>query len=773
MPFFQLYSLTSGGYFAEGHATFYRYQSSLIKPHLLIIPRMKFSNITLNRTLATIVMLFCIAGFSFSQGKYNFNVTELLDKLMLNPEYRVEHEVIRDMRLAGISDTKILDHIEEKYAKPRRKAANEKLKAGDVLHPYTKDKNPVPFSSCAPNDIGFEAGTFGSWTGQTGCMYTACSGCSSLGWVNATLPVSNRIKIVPAPTTDPCATVSGFPIPLPSPTGGNFSAKLGNNQVEAQTERISHQFVVTPADTNFLYQYAVVFDDPTHAPSDQPFFDFVITAPNGDTIPCSFQHYTAGGAIPGFQLSSNPAACGGASTTVYYKPWTTVGVNLGNYVGLQVTITCTTGDCGLCGHMGYAYLDFSCGTTTSSQFCVGTNSVVVVAPNEPGATYSWTPGGAATQSITVNPTVIDTVNVFVNPPSGCGYFVNFILIPTVINPAFTYTLGCTTATFTEATTITGGTVSSYSWSFPGGSPWSSTLQTPPTITYPPGGTYTVTLTVVSQAGCVASTQNVTITVPPLPVANAGSNITLCAGNTGVLNGSGTPPGGTYSWSPSTGLSSTTAASPTAGPFTGPATYTLTYTTVNGCKGTDVVSVAMGSEPLADANYVMSLTCEGVSVLFTDSSQNATAWHWDFGDGATSTMQNPPPHVFPYNGVYNVILVVTNAACKDSFNIPILIGDISAFLTVKAPNVFTPNNDGLNDCFEPIIGGSGALELANCITMEIFDRWGIKIFESSGGSVCWDGKTKSNTKAKDGTYYYLMEVGGNTFKGYVELLRHSK
>ena len=729
---------------------------------------MKFFNGLTCKIFTTAIVFCCMANLSFGQ----VNPTQLLDKILLNPEYQVESVVIKHMRVQGIADQKILDHIDKTYAQPRRAAARKGQKKGAPL-PSTFTYNDLYLaSSCNTNDIGLELGNFATWQGQTSCMSTSCAGCTALGWGAATIPLTGRITIVPAPAADPCANAAGFPIALPSPTGGKFSAKLGNNLTNAESERIVHQFIVQPQDTNFLYQYAVVFDDPGHAPADQPFFDFVITAQNGDTIPCSFQHYTAGGAIPGFQASTNPAGCGGLAS-VQYKPWTTVGVNLGAYLSQQVTITCTTGDCALCGHWGYAYLDFSCGTTTSSQFCVGTNSVVVVAPTEPGATYSWTPGGATTQSVTVNPTVIDTINVFVNPPSGCGYYVNFILIPTVINPAFTYTLGCTTATFTDATTITGGTVSSYSWSFPGGSPWSSTLQTPPTITYPPGGTYTVTLKVVSQAGCVAATQNITITIPPLPIANAGGNITLCSGNSGVLNGSGTPAGGTYSWSPSTGLSSTTVASPTAGPLTAQATYTLTYTNANGCKGTDVVTVMMGAEPIADANYVMSLTCEGVSVLFTDSSQNATTWHWDFGDGFTSTMQNPPPHMFPYNGAYNVILVVNNGACTDSFSIPIAIGDINAFLTVKVPNVFTPNGDDVNDCFEPIIGGSGVLELANCITMKIFDRWGVKIFESSGGSVCWDGKTKSNTKAKDGTYFYLMEVGGTVFKGNVALLRHNK
>jgi gliding motility-associated-like protein len=449
-----------------------------------------------------------------------------------------------------------------------------------------------------------------------------------------------------------------------------------------------------------------------------------------------------------------------------------VGVNLGKYVGQQVSIICTTADCAQCGHFGYTYLDFSCGTTTSSQFCAGTNSVTVVAPTEPGATYSWTPTGASTQSITVNPLVVDTVTCYVNPPSGCGYFVNFILQPTVIKPALTYTLGCTTANFGDATTITGGTISSYSWTFPGGAPSSSNLQIPPTITYPPG-TYTVTLNVVSQAGCTAASVPVVITIQPPPVVNAGADASICTGNSTVLNGSGTPPGGTYSWSPATNLNNTTIANPTAGPVTAPVTYTLTYTNSNGCKNTDVVNLSIGPPPVALASYVPSLTCDGVSVQFTDSSLDATGWTWDFGDGSSSTLQNPPVHIYEYNGVYVVTLIVTNANCRDTLVTPISIGDMNSFIKLIAPNVFTPNNDGENDCFQPMFSGPNADQLRQCTTMEIFDRWGIKIFESTGGYICWDGKTKSNTKAKDGTYYYLMSLGQTKFKGYVTLLRDKK
>ncbi len=721
-----------------------------------------------SRIITTAILLSMSASFSFGQG-FGYDTTALLNGILTNSEYQKEWDIIHMMRLQGKRDSKIMRVLEDKVAKDRAEAA-KKIQKGDPLVTKQTEKDLFLASSCNSNDIGFELGTFGTWTGQTSDIATFSStACLITAWANTTLPLTNRITIVPAPATDPCATVA-VPIPLPSPSGGLFSVKLGNNSTGAQSERIAHSFIVQPSDTNFIYQYAVVFQDPGHIPAEQPFFDFVILAQNGDTIPCSFQHYTAGAGIPGFQVST---ACSGSTN---YKPWTTVGVNLGKYLNQQVTVVCTTGDCKLCGHYGYAYLDFSCGTTSSTQFCSGTNSVTVVAPTEVGATYTWnTIPVQTTQTVTVNPTVIDTLTVFVNPPAGCGYFVNYILKPTVIKPGFTYTVGCTTANFSDTTLITGGTISTWNWSFPGGVPSSATGQNPPTVTYPVGGgTHNVTLNIISQAGCTAATASIPIMLLAPPTVSAGANSTVCGGNPVTLNGSGTPAGGTYAWSPATNLNNTTIPNPVASPVTAPIAYTLTYTGPNGCIKSDVTNLAIGSDPIANANYSLELTCEGISVLFKDSSQFATSWFWDFGDGATSILQNPPVHQYAYNGTYNVTLTVYNGACRDSMVTPISIGDINSFIDVKAPNVFTPNNDGLNDCFKPIITGSAVTELEKCMTMEIFDRWGIKVFESTGGvGVCWDGKTKSNIKAKDGTYYYLIKIGGNTFKGYLTLVREGK
>jgi gliding motility-associated-like protein len=85
-----------------------------------------------------------------------------------------------------------------------------------------------------------------------------------------------------------------------------------------------------------------------------------------------------------------------------------------------------------------------------------------------------------------------------------------------------------------------------------------------------------------------------------------------------------------------------------------------------------------------------------------------------------------------------------------------------------PNVFSPNNDGLNDLF--MITNTG-LKTLDCV---IYDRWGKKIYEFDTPSGSWDGKSSGGQRLNDGTYYYVLkiqtEAGVNKQeKGFVQLI----
>ena len=77
-----------------------------------------------------------------------------------------------------------------------------------------------------------------------------------------------------------------------------------------------------------------------------------------------------------------------------------------------------------------------------------------------------------------------------------------------------------------------------------------------------------------------------------------------------------------------------------------------------------------------------------------------------------------------------------------------------------PNIFTPNGDGFNDVFHPF-----PYSFVKDINIEIFDRWGIKMFSTNNPDINWDG-TNQSTKGKcpDGTYFYICKVNEIHYNG---------
>ena len=125
-------------------------------------------------------------------------------------------------------------------------------------------------------------------------------------------PVINRHTLTSGTGTD---MYGGFPVVAPG--GGNYSFKLGNDINGAQAEKATYTINVPPGANNYSFQfkYAVVFEDPSHPANQQPRFHIKIyDAATLDTIPCAQQFFVAGGAIPGFTLST-------VGSNRWYKPW--------------------------------------------------------------------------------------------------------------------------------------------------------------------------------------------------------------------------------------------------------------------------------------------------------------------------------------------------------------------------------------------------------------------------------------------------------------------
>ncbi|MBR4912480.1 MAG: gliding motility-associated C-terminal domain-containing protein [Bacteroidales bacterium] len=93
-------------------------------------------------------------------------------------------------------------------------------------------------------------------------------------------------------------------------------------------------------------------------------------------------------------------------------------------------------------------------------------------------------------------------------------------------------------------------------------------------------------------------------------------------------------------------------------------------------------------------------------------------------------------------------------------------DVFECLDYQLPNVFTPNGDGINDIFTPFMPYSGIVK----IEMEIYNRWGKRVFRTTDPDILWDGSDETTKQpSSDGVYYYGCKLFVNTLSGEVTYL----
>lgn len=195
---------------------------------------------------------------------------------------------------------------------------------------------------------------------------------------------------------------------------------------------------------------------------------------------------------------------------------------------------------------------------------------------------------------------------------------------------------------------------------PAGGTWSGTGISP-TGTFTPStagaGNATLVYTTTDPASGCLGHDTAVYTVYPLPLADAGNDVTICETDSTILVATG---GVNYVWSPSTGLSTTTNAQVTANP-TNTTVYHVTVTDANSCINTDSVTVTV--EPKPQASFTNNTACAGQPTIFNNTSTGNT-YHWNFGDGTSATDTNAI-HTYSTGGLYPVILVAFEGNCSDT------------------------------------------------------------------------------------------------------------
>lgn len=220
-------------------------------------------------------------------------------------------------------------------------------------------------------------------------------------------------------------------------------------------------------------------------------------------------------------------------------------------------------------------------------------------------------------------------------------------------------------------------------------------------------------------------------------------------------------------------------------------YLVSLTTISaeGCTNNleSPETIWVWPEPTAYFDIVPVVNSEGdlesshpsnTEFIFDNLSQDYYHSHWDFGNGASST-DDSPIHDFVYVGQYPVTLTVTSEyGCTNSHSEMVVL---SSELEIFVPTAFTPtfegtNSHGINDAFRPVFSD---LDLVESYHIQIFNRWGDVVWESSDPEEYWIGETRHSGEyyTPDMIYNWVMKVQSNSWvkngkelRGFVTIIR---
>ena len=216
-------------------------------------------------------------------------------------------------------------------------------------------------------------------------------------------------------------------------------------------------------------------------------------------------------------------------------------------------------------------------------------------------------------------------------------------------------------------------------------------------------------------------------------------------------------------------------------YTEPGTYNVKLV-APGPDGNDGVfnkTIEVFEHPVADFTVNPQIVyIPGDNARFYDLSTDAVSWLWDFGDGTSSNERNPA-YQYSEEGVYDVTLIVSNSnGCADTLTVEeVITAEAQGYLVF--PNAFKPrpggaSGPGVDPSSEYVVVFKPAFSDVDEFTLEIFNRWGQRIFKTNDINTGWDGMYEGQM-APQAVYVYLATgkyVNGREFRktGSVLLVR---
>jgi gliding motility-associated-like protein len=303
----------------------------------------------------------------------------------------------------------------------------------------------------------------------------------------------------------------------------------------------------------------------------------------------------------------------------------------------------------------------------------------------------------------------------------------------------------------------------YSWTFDDGVPATSTQAVPPQVIWSTPGLKTITC-YISESGCDSTfTFNFQVNPDPLAAFSASNSFGCQPVQASFINNSSNLENPSYLWEFGDGTTET-AENPSH-IYTDPGIYdvTLTVTNSTGCINTFTLNdaVEVYEVPVADFSAdPQAATIDNPTIKFTQLVNIPFALiKWDFGDSTNISTEPNPRHTYGAPGSYMVVMYTeTEHGCWDRDTLEIgIVEDIKIFV----PNAFSPNGDGLNDCFS--IGGTTG-DIIDVFQVIIFNRWGTMICDKpvTDPNCIWDGRDMNGNIVPGDSY--VFRIFGQNFRG---------
>jgi len=291
------------------------------------------------------------------------------------------------------------------------------------------------------------------------------------------------------------------------------------------------------------------------------------------------------------------------------------------------------------------------------------------------------------------------------------------------------------------------------------------------LTFTDPGPKTITLTVETDNGCTSTfKKDILVELKPEKPEISSNQALFCLKDVIKLSVPAQE-GVIYSWSGPNNYSATTNAIEipvTDLNLAGQYQVVLTSGTCNSEPATIVIPAIARipvanffTEPLFNVKFSAP-----VPIVFTNTSLYGDFYEWNFGDGITSSEQNPT-HIYQTDGLFRITLTAfSKNGCANSITQGDLI--IKKNASTFVPNAFSPNGDGIND--ELVVGVTNLGKYS----IQIYNRLGTQVFFTNNIFENWNGTFKGN-ELPVGVYYYVIlgtNLSNNNVKysGSITLLR---